>query len=366
MINYLTPCQPQAQFAVNNSSNTQTWLLDNGASHHVTANLNNLSLHTPYTSSDDIMIGDGTGLPITHTSSTSLKTPSTTFTLNNVLCELRTEAILLKGQTKDGVYECEKQISSLIMKRPNTFLLNAQKNFKPKLEYFKSLGFSEEEIAQILSSCSILDRSLENQIIPAIQVIKSIVGTNKDVLKAIKSWFLVVKSDRLSEVVSEVEKMGLDPTNKRFMSAIHSMALMSKSLWEQKLGVYSSFGLSKDDIIATFKLEPLYMNSSKEKIRKSMSFFVHQLKLKPKVISKHPTLLLFSLEKRIVPRCAVLQLLMSKNLIKGDLSLISALKMIEKMFMVKFVSKYQNVIPEVIEARQGNIQFQGFPFNLRT
>ena len=83
------------------------------------------------------MIGDGTGLPITHMGSISLHTPNTSFQLNNVLCvptmkknlisisqfclsnnvsiefssssfivkDLRTGTTLLKGKTKDGVYE---------------------------------------------------------------------------------------------------------------------------------------------------------------------------------------------------------------------------------------------------------------------
>jgi hypothetical protein len=43
--------------------------------------------NTPYTGSDDIMIGDGSGIPITHTSSTSLpKHSHNSFQLNNVLC----------------------------------------------------------------------------------------------------------------------------------------------------------------------------------------------------------------------------------------------------------------------------------------
>jgi hypothetical protein len=64
-----------------------TWLLDNGALHHVTSDLSNPSLHTPYTGSNDIMIGDGSGIPITHTSSTSLpKHSHNSFQLNNVLC----------------------------------------------------------------------------------------------------------------------------------------------------------------------------------------------------------------------------------------------------------------------------------------
>ncbi|KAJ0044605.1 hypothetical protein Pint_05446 [Pistacia integerrima] len=62
-----TPWQPRAHFAANTTPTTPQWLLDSGASHHVTADLSNLSLHTPYNGSDDIMIGDGSSLPITHT-----------------------------------------------------------------------------------------------------------------------------------------------------------------------------------------------------------------------------------------------------------------------------------------------------------
>ncbi|KAL6335792.1 hypothetical protein AAG906_039555 [Vitis piasezkii] len=64
--NTLTPWQPRAHFVANTTPTTPQWLLDSGASHHVTADLSNLSLHTPYTGSDDIMIGDGSSLPITH------------------------------------------------------------------------------------------------------------------------------------------------------------------------------------------------------------------------------------------------------------------------------------------------------------
>ncbi|CAK9167516.1 unnamed protein product [Ilex paraguariensis] len=66
------------------------------------------------------------------------------------------------------------------------------------------------------------------------------------------------------------------------------------------------------------------------------------------MLSKNPKLLSLSLEKRIIPRCSVLQLLMSKDLIKRDISLAYALQMTEQMFLRKFVSKYQHMIPEVV------------------
>ncbi|KAG6755697.1 hypothetical protein POTOM_041530 [Populus tomentosa] len=130
-----SPWHPTAHLATT-SATTPPWLLDSGASHHVTSDLHNLSLHAPYQGSDDIMIGDGTTLPITHTGSTSLSSSNIHFSLTNVLCvpsiqknlisiskfcisnnasieflpctfvvkDLHTGAILLTGKTKDGVY----------------------------------------------------------------------------------------------------------------------------------------------------------------------------------------------------------------------------------------------------------------------
>ncbi|CAK9167514.1 unnamed protein product [Ilex paraguariensis] len=298
----------------------------------------------------------------------------------------------------------EKQISTLTMKRPNLYLYNAQKIFTPKLEFFKSVGLSGEEIAQILSSEPyILERSLENHIIPSVDVIRRILGTDEKVLKAIKACYrileynleevlgrnieilmnhgvpksivlklmmiqpksLLVRTTRFGEVVGEITKLGFNPSSLLFVLAVRSMAVTSKSLWERKFGVYCSYGLSEDEIIKAFKLQPMCMITSEKKIQKLMTFFVNELKLKPSMISKNPNLMLLSLEKRIIPRCSVLQLLMSKNLIRRDTSLVFAFRMSEKMFMGKFVSKYQNVIPEVVEAYEGKIKFQGFPVALK-
>jgi mTERF domain-containing protein len=142
-----------------------------------------------------------------------------------------------------------------------------------------------------------------------------------------------VRTNRFSEIVSEVMKLGFDPNNLLFVSAIRVMAVMSKTLWEQKMEAYKSFGLSKDEIYSAFKRLPLFMIVSEMKIKKLMAFFVNKLKMKPLLISKNPNLLLPSLEKRIIPRCSVLQPLMSKGLIKADTNLVHVWRMTEKKFV---------------------------------
>ncbi|OIT04364.1 hypothetical protein A4A49_20549 [Nicotiana attenuata] len=50
--------KPVANVANTTAFGDSNWLLDSGASHHITSDLNNLSLHLDYVG-DDVMIGDG-------------------------------------------------------------------------------------------------------------------------------------------------------------------------------------------------------------------------------------------------------------------------------------------------------------------
>jgi hypothetical protein len=113
------------------------WMMDSGASHHITSDLQNLAHHLPYTGTDDVLIGDGKGLKITHLGSNQLSSSTHSFHLNNILCvpdikrnlisiyqfcvdnnvsieflpwcflmkDLLTGEIRVKGKTNEGVYE---------------------------------------------------------------------------------------------------------------------------------------------------------------------------------------------------------------------------------------------------------------------
>ncbi|GAY51042.1 hypothetical protein CUMW_131240 [Citrus unshiu] len=240
----------------------------------------------------------------------------------------------------------DSQIKSITVKRPKFYVYNLKKCMKPKLEFFKSLGFAELQMAKFLSSQPyILERSLENHIIPCIEILRRVLDTDENVLKAIRAGCLVLEYDiekvlepniailvnhgvpkslvvklmliqprtllqstaRLNKIIDEVKKLGFDPTNLLFVLAIRSMAVMSKALWEKKLEAYMNFGLTKDEVYSAFRRQPMFMIVSEQKISKLMDCYVNKLSMEPLIISKHPYLLLFSLEKRILPRVAVHQ-----------------------------------------------------------
>ncbi|KFK33813.1 hypothetical protein AALP_AA5G063300 [Arabis alpina] len=61
------PWQPRANLALASSHPSSAWLMDSGATHHMTSDLHTLHAPQSYNGSDDVLIGDGSGLTITHT-----------------------------------------------------------------------------------------------------------------------------------------------------------------------------------------------------------------------------------------------------------------------------------------------------------
>ena len=92
--------------------------MDFGASHHVTGDLSNLSHHQPYEGPDDILLGDGSGLEITHTGSSKLPTPSKSFFLSNMLCvsSIKQNLISISNFCKINNASIEFFLSSFVVK----------------------------------------------------------------------------------------------------------------------------------------------------------------------------------------------------------------------------------------------------------
>ncbi|KAM1807476.1 hypothetical protein ACFX11_030477 [Malus domestica] len=69
----------------NTSHSTPTWIIDSGASSHMTNSYANLQNPEPYHGPEQVYIGDGKGLPILHSSSSCLHTPHNSFAMKHVL-----------------------------------------------------------------------------------------------------------------------------------------------------------------------------------------------------------------------------------------------------------------------------------------
>nr|GEW17755.1 hypothetical protein [Tanacetum cinerariifolium] len=82
----------------------QPSLFDSGASFHVTSDPSTLQSYSDYWGPDEIFLGDGKSLSISHTGHTTFTTSHRPLYLPDVLCDLRTGAPLMQGENDNDVY----------------------------------------------------------------------------------------------------------------------------------------------------------------------------------------------------------------------------------------------------------------------
>ncbi|XXG52564.1 hypothetical protein AAC387_Pa03g0863 [Persea americana] len=284
-------------------------------------------------------------------------------------------------------------IQNLVSKRPKILFFRVKSNLIPKMEFFKATGLPAPVIAEYLSSTPvILFYSLDNRIKPVFDLIRSVSSTHEVFAKMprhsnclfrysldkfivpnvtllqnysvpndrIYNMFmanprvLTLNSYRFGENVRLVNEMGFNPSSHGFMEAVRAMGTLSRATWKAKFEVYRSMGWSDEEILYAFRKHPCLMTISEEKIRKGMSFFCEELDWGVSVVSRCPVVLSLSLEKRIVPRHKVWQVLKSRGLVKDSIPLKPFL-VSEKQFLKEYVLRRSEMVPQLLKVYHGEI-----------
>jgi mTERF domain-containing protein len=73
---------------------------------------------------------------------------------------------------------------------------------------------------------------------------------------------------------------------------------ISRSTWEKKLAVYRRWGLSEEEILASFVKFPWFMALSEEKIMALIDLFVHKLGWEAFYLAKNLSIASNGMEKR--------------------------------------------------------------------
>ncbi|XP_044486335.1 uncharacterized protein LOC123211602 [Mangifera indica] len=273
----------------------------------------------------------------------------------------------------------ETQISNLIRRCPLLLLSNPERNLRPKLQFFHSKGFSTTDLATVLSQCPhILGRSLNKRIIPSFTYLCNLLQSTEKVIAVTKrfhsilTWdlqvFVATKvnvlrgigvpetlivrllykwpivftyySGRFDETVDLLRKMGMNPSKSQFVVAIVVMSIMPKAKWDKKVDFYKRLGWSKEEVFAAFQKNPWCMMTSEDKIMAVMDIFVNKMGWTLSAIAERPHLFSYSLEKRIIPRAAVVQFLSSKGLLKNGSISLSPYTISDEAFLHKYMNCY--------------------------
>ncbi|KAL8089206.1 hypothetical protein AgCh_038841 [Apium graveolens] len=156
--------------------------------------------------------------------------------------------------------------------------------------------------------------------------------------------------------------MGFDLESSYFCHAIYVLCFLPNSAWESKCELFRSFGFSDQEIRLMFRKMPFVMGFTERTIVEKMEFFLNKLQGTPFRLSSHPAVLNYSLEKRVIPRCSVLQVLVSQNRTSESYMLLSILVMTDKKFIETFVNAHRDEVLEVMKAYKGELRFDEYTF----
>ncbi|KAJ4978473.1 hypothetical protein NE237_009253 [Protea cynaroides] len=284
-------------------------------------------------------------------------------------------------------------LSKLISKEPTVLSANPKKTLEPKFEFFSNMGISGPDLARIFHRHpSILtNSSLKNDIVPSINFLKSFLRDDRNIavaltrlrwikgirrvmepnieilqhqgvlesgiskLMKLRPQLLTWKQPQFNEVVLQTKAIGFNPSTMVFISAVCTLSQMKKTTLERKLEVFRSSGWSEYEILCLFKKCPPCFAVSEKSLRTRLDFFSGKLIWTAADVVKNPFVLLLSMEKRTVPRFSVIQILLSQGLMKKQ-SISTALILSEAKFLEKFVRKYHQELPQLMEEYKRNMK----------
>ncbi|XP_028767355.1 transcription termination factor MTERF4, chloroplastic-like [Neltuma alba] len=247
----------------------------------------------------------------------------------------------------------ESQIQTTISRQPEILLSHVDKTLKPKIEYFQLLGFQGLELGEFLSKNGLLlMRSLNKAVVPCVECLRKLLNDEKDLIKLLRrhaEWIIpnqqrvldnaaffkscgivgsqlsvlltrrprlfVTRQSLLRNYVSRAVNMGFSIDSGMLVYGFRIISDMSIVMFNRKVEIIQSCGFSKDEAMQMFRRSPGSLGMSEKRLKFKIQVFLDKIMLPRSLLVNNPVILTMSMEKRVIPRWRVLQLLMSKNLL---------------------------------------------------
>ncbi|XP_074561618.1 transcription termination factor MTERF15, mitochondrial-like [Curcuma longa] len=222
----------------------------------------------------------------------------------------------------------------------------------PKLEFWDRLFGSRELLVKCLKQNWFFSFSVEKRILPNLKFFMDVCGISEEKASQVmrnRPEFLGQKPDSLQILVRRADELGVPRQSPMYPRLLIALYGVTKENFEAKHKLFTSLGWSESDFFTAVRKTPTLLTISQPHIRRKIEFFVKEVGCSPSFITQHPGILLFSLDKRVIPRFQVLELLKSENLWTAKGSLLSYLIPSDKKFMEKFVLPYKEKVPKLVD-----------------
>ncbi|KAL6562639.1 hypothetical protein OROGR_003646 [Orobanche gracilis] len=286
------------------------------------------------------------------------------------------------------------QLQSSIKRRPQLLCTDVEKTIKPKVAFYEELGVFGARLGILISrNPSLFASSLDKKLKPSIGVLKKVLelhGSKKsnddinDIIFRILTrygWVIpkdsrlesniaylqscgvvgsqlirLLKSElrlfsispgELKNLVSRAVEMGWQIGSRMLVHGIMALYSNSGETINRKYEVLQSFGFTGEEWNEMLKKSPALLNYSEAKLRRGVVFFVDTVMLDKSVLVGVPIILGFSMEKRVIPRYKILEMIKSRCLLEKETSFVGVLFLTDKQFVEKYIMRFTDDAKEL-------------------
>lgn len=209
-------------------------------------------------------------------------------------------------------------LRKVIIRNPSLMLYDLNEKIKPVMEFYKGLGFSQEDlVAMFISRPTLIPRTSFNK-----------------------------------EKFEYIQKTGVTRESKMFKYVAATIGVSRMETIKEKVANLEKFGFSEEEIWHLCGKCPILLTLSVEKVQRNMTFVIASMKLPAHSVLKHPFLLLLNLETRLRPRVDLVKRVFEMGLkpLVEEVNIATALRMSEKRFLKVYVMCHpHDVAAELME-----------------
>nr|CAB3448095.1 unnamed protein product [Digitaria exilis] len=228
------------------------------------------------------------------------------------------------------------------------------RSFVSKVRFWLPLFGSRERLLQASDwNYWLLTSDLEKVVEPNVVFLKQCGLSSADISKLLVAAprLVTMHPEYVQDAVRRATQLGVAPGSQMFRHALSTAGCIGQEKVDAKVAVLKeTLGWSQEEVNLAISKAPRILVASEERLRRNAEFLLNEVGLPPQYIARRSVLLMYSLERRIVPRHLVLKALKERGLVEQDRCFFNVVAPTEEKFLEKFVAPFEESIPGLADA----------------
>ncbi|XP_037453127.1 uncharacterized protein LOC119323546 [Triticum dicoccoides] len=215
------------------------------------------------------------------------------------------------------------------------------------------LGSPEKFIRILRRNYYLLTSDLERVVKPNIAVLLESGLSADDIAKMCvpNSRLLTSSPKTVMSILERADKLGVPRGSLVFRQAVTTTTGLGAETMAAKLKLFEEIlGWSEAEVTNVVRINPTVLRISGEKLRSAKEFLTKVVGVDTRYILARPSIVMYSLKCRLVPRHYVMKVLQEKGLIQKDQSFYTMITPSEKTFQRRHIDAHRHVLPGLAEA----------------